>query len=1318
MVDHLEKYLLKPPPPIVDDHEKLQHNALQEVLRLTPGAIEPAVNQIESIYQELRDEVETKYERDRKKIIARHEEQTETAEQEYQARLRQVKSEYETGIRKLEDENRARRDHSISQAELEAQEAQKNYEYEVMLADNVAEATEKRCRQDRRNIQEAVPAAKQRLDYLQEQAQGVMRLFRQPVPEPQDIETPEPVEKDKVIAVFRRQCETAQQYINTLYALKTPHLFIGIRPFFYPFILCAAAVGLMGGLNFQTRVPLPRFYITGPVAFILTLTIVLLIGRAKWRQAAQQVQQVYQPFQRIIVETHLMLDHSIKTTLQKIKELEQEAVETHDTDIQNAKKKLESTKNEATRQRDAALQELEVKYQKIRRELVENQKRQIQSHDDKHQKLLPKLTQEKNDALAEVKSNFDRQLSTYRQKYDSDRNLLEERWRRGLSQVAALLEDTSRFDQTVSLDWHDDFWRQWTPKNSFAAVVRFGSLQLDLKQISPDVLKFAPFNVESEKPITLPALLTFPDQCSLLIRTERQGRAQALDALRAVMMRLFTSMPAGRVQFTIIDPIGLGENFSGFMHAADHQEALIGGRIWTDAAQIQQQLDELTGHMETVIQKYLRNEFETIEEYNRQAGELAEPYRFLVLADFPANFNEESARRLTSIVNSGARCGVFTLIMYDARRELPPNFDIEELAQKSVFLINKNDQFEWQNKVFRNFPLTLDIPPAENVLTEIVHRVGRAGLESSRVEVPFEIIAPAENEMWSLDSSKEISVPIGRTGATRLQHLRLGRGVAQHVLLAGKTGSGKSTLLHVIITNLALWYAPDQIELYLIDFKKGVEFKTYVRNKLIHARTIAVESDREFGLSVLQRLDAELNRRGEIFRQAGVQDIAACREATGQQMPRTVLIVDEFQVFFAEDDKLAQDAAIILEQLVRQGRAFGLHVLLGSQTLAGSANLARSTIGQMAIRIALQCAEADSQLILDDDNLAARLLNRPGEAIYNDAGGMVVGNSPYQTAWLPDPLRDQYLSQITALAAQRSTPTEDQIVFEGNIPADIAANKKLAESLTQPAPAEPAVATHLWLGEPVAIKDPTAAVFRRQSGANMLIVGQRENAALGLISATLAAAAAQNHLNAARFIILDGSPADSPAAGFLAHVCSVLPQPHQIVAWRDVPQTIEELAAETQRRLTDNDLKAPAIYLLIFGLQRYRVLRRSDDGFSFSMEQDAKPQPDKQLAEILREGPPVGVHTIIWSDTLAAVERTFDRQTLREFDNRVLFQMSAADSSNLIDSPLANNLGYHRALFYSDEQGILEKFRPYAPPEKPYLQLLQQSLKQKPNPNP
>jgi hypothetical protein len=118
------------------------------------------------------------------------------------------------------------------------------------------------------------------------------------------------------------------------------------------------------------------------------------------------------------------------------------------------------------------------------------------------------------------------------------------------------------------------------------------------------------------------------------------------------------------------------------------------------------------------------------------------------------------------------------------------------------------------------------------------------------------------------------------------------------------------------------------------------------------------------------------------------------------------------------------------------------------------------------------------------------------------------------------------------------------------------------------------------------------------------------------------------------------------------------------------------------------------------------VLRKSEDSFSFSYSatDEAKPPAsDRQFAEILREGPAVGIHVIAWADTPANVERTFERATLREFDNRVLFQMSAADSSNLIDSPLANRLGFYRALFFSEEQGLLEKFRPYSLPDQEFI---------------
>ncbi|MDP7190232.1 MAG: hypothetical protein QGI74_10355, partial [Phycisphaerales bacterium] len=107
--------------------------------------------------------------------------------------------------------------------------------------------------------------------------------------------------------------------------------------------------------------------------------------------------------------------------------------------------------------------------------------------------------------------------------------------------------------------------------------------------------------------------------------------------------------------------------------------------------------------------------------------------------------------------------------------------------------------------------------------------------------------------------------------------------------------------------------------------------------------------------------------------------------------------------------------------------------------------------------------------------------------------------------------------------------------------------------------------------------------------------------------------------------------------------------------------------------------------------------RRDEDDYSFSMQDEDKPKsPNQVLAELLKEGPTLGMHAIVATDTLSNLNRTFDRQALREFDMRVLLQMGANDSTNLIDMPDASRLGMHRALLYSEETGTIEPFRPYA----------------------
>ena len=293
------------------------------------------------------------------------------------------------------------------------------------------------------------------------------------------------------------------------------------------------------------------------------------------------------------------------------------------------------------------------------------------------------------------------------------------------------------------------------------------------------------------------------------------------------MLRFLTAIPPGKVRFTIIDPVGLGQNFAAFMHLKDFDELLVTSRIWTEPAQIDQRLLDLTEHMENVIQKYLRNEYASIEEYNVMAGEVAEPYRVLVVANFPANFSDTAQRRLVSIAQSGARCGVYVLVSLDTSSPNATRPARQDLEPNCVNLAWKENRFLWKDSPFEQYPLRLDAPP-DDMRTQPDRQARRRGGQGRQARRgPFEVIAPADDKCWTWDSRSIVDVPLGRAGATKFQNLKLGKGTSQHMLIAGKTGSGKSTLLHALITNPALMYSPKELELYLIDFKKGVEFKTY-----------------------------------------------------------------------------------------------------------------------------------------------------------------------------------------------------------------------------------------------------------------------------------------------------------------------------------------------------------------------------------------------------------------------------------------------------------------------------------------------------------
>jgi hypothetical protein len=196
------------------------------------------------------------------------------------------------------------------------------------------------------------------------------------------------------------------------------------------------------------------------------------------------------------------------------------------------------------------------------------------------------------------------------------------------------------------------------------------------------------------------------------------------------------------LRFTFIDPVGLGQNVAAFMKLADYDENLVTSKAWSEPHHIEQQLAALSEHMENVIQKYLRAQFKSIEEYNAQAGEVAEPYRVLMVFDFPANFTEASARRLVSIAQNGPRCGVYTIVLVDTSKPLPYGFTLADLEQGATVIAWDGQAWRWRDADFKDHPLTLDAPPPLELMDRIVETVGKQARKSSEVKVPFTRIAP------------------------------------------------------------------------------------------------------------------------------------------------------------------------------------------------------------------------------------------------------------------------------------------------------------------------------------------------------------------------------------------------------------------------------------------------------------------------------------------------------------------------------------------------------------------------------------------------
>jgi len=342
-----------------------------------------------------------------------------------------------------------------------------------------------------------------------------------------------------------------------------------------------------------------------------------------------------------------------------------------------------------------------------------------------HAVLVARMQQEAQAQARQLRDAHEAKLSRLNADHQAQWQALEAEWKSAFTPIYDSIRNANAAAAELFPEWQPSRWEDWTPPQEFKNAAKFGRLEVDVEKIAECTPKDKRLAFPGPATFSVPLCLTYPREGSILFETAKAGSEEALAAINNIIFRLLSTTPPGKLSFTIFDPIGLGQNFAGIMHLADYEESNINSRIWTQTVQLEEKLAELNEHMEKVIQMYLRNEYETIAEYNAQAGSIAEKYHFLVIASFPVNFSDTAARRLRNIAASGARCGVYTLIQWDQRHPSPQDFFPDELRKNSVCLVRAEKEFELAGRL-PGTRLLLDEPPSPEFATGFLHRVGES----------------------------------------------------------------------------------------------------------------------------------------------------------------------------------------------------------------------------------------------------------------------------------------------------------------------------------------------------------------------------------------------------------------------------------------------------------------------------------------------------------------------------------------------------------------------------------------------------------------
>jgi hypothetical protein len=688
-----------------------------------------------------------------------------------------------------------------------------------------------------------------------------------------------------------------------------------------------------------------------------------------------------------------------------------------------------------------------------------------------------------------------------------------------------------------------------------------------------------------------PALVPLLGGAHLVIDTDaRDPRVAGL--LRSLVLRLVAACPAGSLRVATTDQAALGATFLPLRPLLD--AGVIRAPV-TSGEPVRLLLDEAEAHVRSA-----------------QAARGDGSWLLLVAASVPEDRAELG--RLAALTHAGAPARVCLIAAGWPKStygmEPPPLGAVTRVRMDGAWARVGDPPGAAFGTDGRGLaaPVALDPDPNPAVVAQVAAVVG----EQVRRESALSFTDLMPEPPWCESSVDGLRTMVGRAG-------RVGVELAfddatPHWLLGGRTGAGKTVFLLDVLYGLAARYSPDELALYLLDFKEGISFTEFTPTArdpsfIPHARAVGIESDREYGVAVLRELRREMNRRATALKRHAVTKLSELRHGGADvAMPRVVAVIDEFQVLFERNDHLAREATALLEELARKGRSYGIHLILASQTVSGVEALygkSESIFGQFPLRVALPGGSG----ILDMLNNAADAIT-VGTAIVNDAGGIASAN---QTLRFPDAHADP-----TAVAAirrrlwdQRPPGAQPPAIFQGYATRHVEDDPVFKGLI-------PGGRRPLALVGRVVDVNQTTGYFALDAspGRHLAIVGTSPVGADVLHAATLSLAR-QHPPEAARFLV---APLVAAADEVADEAIAALKAAGHAVTPMDPPALRDEL-----RKLADTTVSTShsRTYLVIFGVDAASAVLSARDPDSFRSGLD-------DLQSVLRNGPAYGTHVLGW----------------------------------------------------------------------------------------